>query len=154
MGQTTIRYASRLPVYFALALLVVFTAVLIFLFVNSGTGEESVGANDVPPATIMALLEAADPANGAALVEQLGCVACHRLGAEHGIAPSFVGVGERAGQRHPPMSAAEYLYESVTNPMAFVVTGYNPAMPQDYRNRLSDRELGDIIAYLLSADAH
>ncbi len=154
MERTTIRQASRLPVYFASALLVVFTVVLMVLFVNSGMGQERSETDAVTPAIVAALLEDADAVNGGLLVEQVGCLACHRLGAENGIAPSFLDVGERAGQRRPTLSAAEYLYESVTNPTAYVVAGYNPAMPQDYRSRLSDRELGDIIAYLLSADAH
>jgi len=154
MSQTTVRHASKLPVYFALALLVVFTAVMVLEVVTSEDDGESAESDIALPVTITELLADADAANGGALVERIGCIACHRLGAENGIAPSFVDIGERAGQRHPPLSAAEYLYEAITNPTAFVVEGYNPAMPQDYRSRLSDRELGDIIAYLLSADAH
>jgi hypothetical protein len=46
-----------------------------------------------------------------------------------------------------------YIHESMVYPTAYVVAGYNPVMPQDFRERLSDRELGDIIAYLLSSDA-
>ncbi len=103
---------------------------------------------------VNALLQDADPAQGSVLVEQYGCIACHRIGAANKIAPAFVGIADRAATRRPPLTAAAYIYESITNPTAFEVEGFNPAMPQNFRERLSDRELGDIIAYLLTADAH
>jgi cytochrome c len=104
---------------------------------------------------VSALLNGADPARGASLVEQYGCVACHRQGAANKMAPAFVGIAERAATRRPPLTAAAYIYESITNPAAFIAPGqYNAAMPENFRERLSDRELGDIIAFLLTPDAH
>ena len=100
------------------------------------------------------LLQDADPANGASLIEQYECVACHRLAVANNSAPPFVDVAERAATRRPPLTAAAYIYESIVHPAAFVVAGYNTVMPQNFRDRLSDRELGDIIAYLLTPDAH
>ena len=91
-------------------------------------------------------------ANGDQLLTVYGCAACHR--SESNIAPSFVGLAERAETRRPSLTAAEYLYESITQPNAYVVEEFQPAMPPNYAERLSDQELGDIIAYLLSADAH
>jgi hypothetical protein len=71
------------------------------------------------------------------------------------MAPAFVGIAERAATRRPPLTAAAYIYESITNPSAFIAPGqYNAAMPENFRERLSDRELGDIIAFLLTPDAH
>jgi hypothetical protein len=64
-----------------------------------------------------------------------------------------VGIAARAATRRPPLSAAEYVYESITTPTAYVVEGFQPAMPPNYPERLTDQELGDIIAYLLSGDA-
>jgi hypothetical protein len=34
------------------------------------------------------------------------------------------------------------------------VEGFSPAMPQNYPDLLTGRDLGDIIAYLLSPDAY
>jgi cytochrome c551/c552 len=103
---------------------------------------------------VTALLQNTNPENGASLIEQYGCVACHRLGVASKVAPSFEGIAERAAARHPPLSAAAYIYESIINPTAYVVDGFQPAMPQNFSERLTDRELGDIIAYLLTPTAH
>ena len=100
------------------------------------------------------LLQDANADNGALLVEKYACIACHRLDVSNKIAPSFEGVSKRAATRRPRLTAAAYLYESIINPTIYVVAGYQPAMPQDYAERLSDQELGDIIAYLLTPAAH
>jgi len=94
-------------------------------------------------------LQDADAANGERLVrEGYECHVCHIEGAGR-IAPSFEGLGQRAAQ-HPPLSAEEYLYLAITNPSDSVVEGYANAMPANYPDRLSEREIGDIIAYLLT----
>jgi mono/diheme cytochrome c family protein len=147
------RSMSRLPVYFA-ALLLVLILLLFLVELASYSPSSDSSSPPVNPGTVAALIQDADAAHGNQLIEDYGCIACHRLGAENGIAPSFVGIAERAEQRHPPLDAPAYIYESITSPQAFVVEGYVPVMPQDYRNRLSDQELGDIIAYLLTVDAH
>jgi cytochrome c oxidase subunit 2 len=99
------------------------------------------------------LLAEGDAADGAQLVEQYGCIACHRLAGNAHIAPLFEGIADRAGTRRPPLSAEAYIYESITHPAAFVVESYAAAMPQDFAIRLTPDELGDIIAYLLTPDA-
>ncbi len=81
-------------------------------------------------------------------------MACHRLGVASKIAPTFEGIAERAASRRAPLTAAAYIYESITHPTAYVVEGFQPAMPQNFSERLTDRELGDIIAYLLTTSAH
>ena len=68
---------------------------------------------------------------GAALVEEYNCIACHVLG-DSRIAPRFQGVADRAGARRPVLSAAQYLFESIVDPGAFLVEGYNNAMPANY----------------------
>ncbi len=100
------------------------------------------------------LLARADPTRGDELLARFDCVACHRAGAVNGVAPAFSGIAARAAERRPPLSAAAYLYESITRPQAHIVEGFVGAMPQDYAARLTDQQLGDIIAYLLTADAH
>lgn len=149
------------PVLAALALLVGVTLVFLIEFVISTETEIAARratpeplAADAYADQLAALLVDADSANGARLVEQHHCTACHRQGAANGIAPAFVGLSERAVSRRPPLSAAAYVYESIVHPLAFVVEGFNPAMPQNYPEVLSDQELGDIIAYLLTSDAH
>ncbi|MBI1278478.1 MAG: c-type cytochrome [Anaerolineaceae bacterium] len=152
---------ARWPVYLVIGLFVLVT--IIFLGALALTTESELV---IPPTVVAALtadtymdkvsvlLQNADASRGALLVEQHGCTACHREGAVNKIAPSYDGIAERAATRRPPLTAAAYIYESITNPLAFVVEGYNPSMPQNFSQQLSDQELGDIIAYLLTPTAH
>jgi mono/diheme cytochrome c family protein len=119
---------------------------------------------------LAAILPSADASRGAQWVEQFGCTVCHREGAANKIAPPFVGIAERAAARRPPLPADAYLYESITDPTAYTArdlhsesstdpaasTGsdYRAAMPQDFATRLTPQQIGDIIAYLLTPDAH
>jgi cytochrome c551/c552 len=151
--QTTKRTTSW-AVYLTLFIIAALSLIFLFEFVNVSQSEmvgQSTTTAGVDSARVSALLANADASNGAALVTAYGCAACHRSPTH--IAPSFVGIAERAATRRPPLSAAEYVYESITNPTAYVVDGFQPAMPPNYPERLTDQELGDIIAYLLSGDA-
>lgn len=150
---------SRWPVYVVLGLLIVVTVVFVAEFTISTRDEIAARTQPTLPAivdesAIAALVQEGDAKAGAALVETYGCVACHRIGVRSKIAPAFEGLAARAGTQHPPLSAAAYLYESITNPLAFTVEGYNPAMPQNFKDRLTPDEIGDIIAYLLTPGAN
>lgn len=152
-SQTT---SSRWPVIVALVLLAVVVVIFVIAFIESApVGNES-------PATLTAdsymdvvtpLLDNGDPARGDMLIDELGCGVCHRVGAANGIAPSFVGIADLAPDRRPPLNAAAYLYESIIHPTAFVLEGYSGAMPQNYAEILTDAEIGDIIAYLMSGES-
>jgi cytochrome c oxidase subunit 2 len=159
--QTNPAKSVRWPVYLVIAFLIAVTLIFLVEFVVST--EDDLALNQQAVATpsveqlegqVAALFTNANPERGAVLVEQYGCVACHREGAPSKIAPPFQDIAERAANRRSPLTAAAYLYESVISPLAYVVEGFNPAMPQDYATRLSDQELGDIIAYLLTPAAH
>jgi len=146
-------------VFVVIGLFVIVTAVFLVEFTISTRDE--IAARSQPTAqavvdenTVAALFSAGNPVSGAQLVEKYGCIACHRIGVRSHIAPPFTEVASVAPTRHPPLSAAAYIYESVTNPLAFVVEGYNPAMPQNFKERLTPAEIGDIIAFLLSPDAN
>ncbi len=156
------RQAARWPLYVAGSLLALTLAAFAALFVIDSVNYEETIHGDLPAGTLTAatyldkvepLLAQADPTNGDALLTQFACVACHRAGAANGIAPAFAGIAARAAERRPPLTAAAYLYESITHPQAYVVEGFAGAMPQDFALRLSDQQLGDIIAYLLTPDA-
>lgn len=142
------------PVLIVAALVVVIGGA--FLFELLSFDPRTIPADNVSSeedARALTALPTGDPANGDRLIESLGCFACHRIGAENGIAPSFVGIADRADERKPNMSATAYLYESILHPTAYVVDGFNPAMPQNYPEILSDQDLADLIAYLLTPDA-
>jgi mono/diheme cytochrome c family protein len=158
MTDSSMPKRSLWPVYIAIALVLGVALVFLIEFVVSTQSEievmrdaEAAIASGAYETEVAVLLEGADPAAGEALLTQYGCIACHQ--SSSGIAPEFAGLADRAGTRRPPLSAAAYLYESITSPIAFVVSGYNPSMPQNYPERLGEQELGNIIAYLLTLKA-
>jgi cytochrome c2 len=79
-----------------------------------------------------------------------GCVACHSL--DEGVVlvgPSMAGIGTRAGTQRPDYPPDAYLYQSITNPNAYVVDGFQAGiMPQTFEQVLTDQELADVIAFL------
>jgi mono/diheme cytochrome c family protein len=82
-----------------------------------------------------------------------GCTTCHGLGTrapnlltdEKGAGP----IGARCGRREPGKSCKAYLHEALTQPGAFVVTGYEPIMP-DMSRTLSPQQIWAVIAFLES----
>ena len=82
-----------------------------------------------------------------------GCTACHGLGTrapnlltdEKGQGP----IGARCGKREAGKDCKAYIYESLTSPRAFVVTGYEPIMPEMGRT-LSPQQLWALVAFLES----
>ena len=145
------RHARRWPVWLALALLVIFLGAFLFLFasyVPSDLPASTSEVTDFAPKVAL-LLNRGRADHGAELLVTYQCVNCHISGLSN-IAPPFEGIGERAAERRPPLTAAEYLYESITRPLAYVVPDYAPAMPQNFDERLTDQEMGDMIVYLLT----
>ena len=82
-----------------------------------------------------------------------GCTTCHGLGTrapnlltdEKGQGP----IGARCGNREPGKDCKAYLHEALTQPGAFVVTGYEPIMP-DMSRTLSPQQIWAVVAYLES----
>lgn len=82
------------------------------------------------------------------------CSTCHSI--EPGqviVGPSLAGIASLAGDRAPGLSAEEYLRTSILDPNAYVVAGF-PAgvMYQEYGNVLTEAEINDLIAYLLTLE--
>ena len=69
------------------------------------------------------------------------CAHCHRLDHFEVVAPTTQGIGERAGQRVEGMGAEEYLWESIVDPEAFLVEGFNrQPMPTIYGEILTEED--------------
>ncbi len=95
-----------------------------------------------------------DPiAAGRQVYEKYGCGACHALedvGSTSAVGPEMNGIGERAATRVEGMGAEAYLRESIVNPGAYIVEGYQDGlMPRDLGERMSQAELEAMITYLL-----
>src|SRR5947207_4196832 len=82
-----------------------------------------------------------------------GCTTCHGLGER---APNLLTdekgqgtIGARCGKREPGKTCKQYLYESLDNPTAFVVSGYQPIMPV-MTKQLSPAQVWSVIAFLES----
>ncbi len=74
------------------------------------------------------------------------CSGCHTTSAQTLIGPGLAGLGERAGSRVPGLGADEYIRQSIADPDAFYVEGFNPSMPNF--GWLDDSEIDGLVAYL------
>jgi mono/diheme cytochrome c family protein len=82
-----------------------------------------------------------------------GCVACHGLGTR---APNLLTdeagtgtIGVRCSSRVQGEDCKQYLHQSMVDPGAYVVEGYDPIMP-DMSRTLSDAQIWSVVAYLQS----
>lgn len=163
------RNKTMLPVYIALLILIIFVVLFLISFIRLSEDEGGVSDNDLTADTYMdivtLLLERANPENAPALLAHYACTGCHRDG---GIAPEFSNLMDVAGERHPPLSAPAYIYESIIYPQAYTVEGIDTIMPHLFApprvengelvfsagdSEADVQDLADIIAYLLSGDA-
>jgi cytochrome c2 len=82
------------------------------------------------------------------------CATCHLTDSEARlIGPGLLNIRERAAERVERQSAALYLYISIIRPDAYIVEDY-PAgiMPLTFDHLFSERDLYDLVAYLLSLE--
>ena len=81
------------------------------------------------------------------------CFTCHTIGRSGALRfPDLAGVDERAKTRVPGLSDVDYFAQSLYEPEAFIVPGFNPGMPVINRPPigLTDQEILCVIAYLQS----
>jgi cytochrome c peroxidase len=80
-----------------------------------------------------------------------GCSTCHSLDGSTLVGPTHQGIGTAAASRVPSLSAAAFLEESIRNPNAHVTEGFvEGVMYQNYGTELTDQEIDDLVAYLLT----
>ena len=90
---------------------------------------------------------------GRQIMETKGfCLTCHTIGKTSGPLrfPDLAGVDVRAKTRVAGLGDVEYFAQSMYEPMAYVVEGFPPAMPQINKPPigLNDQEILCVIAYL------
>jgi len=103
---------------------------------------------------IKADLSQADMAKvGREIMEGKGlCLTCHTIGKTEGPYrfPDLANVDVRAKMRKPGYSDVDYFAETLYEPNAFIVPGFNPGMPTINKPPigLTDQEMLCVIAYL------
>lgn len=107
-----------------------------------------------------------DPDDGAVLFEEVigstghTCKTCHNPDEPvPGLGPYLYGIATVAGTRIDGLSAEEYLYQSITDPRAFLAPPQETVgewpdnlMPDDWIDYLGEDGIQDIIAYLMTLD--
>ena len=79
------------------------------------------------------------------------CIKCHSLdGSEGKYGPSMMGISESAGERVPGLSAEEDLRQSILEPNELIVGDYPENMGGIHAALLSDEEIEDLVAFMLT----
>jgi cytochrome c oxidase subunit 2 len=97
------------------------------------------GGAGVPPAEL-----------GAKLYEAKGCNACHSIDGSAKVGPSFKGVAGKQGEFADGASYTAddtYLRQSILEPQAHIVKGYQPVMPS-YQGQLNEKQIVALIEYM------
>ncbi|HSM55905.1 MAG TPA: cytochrome c [Candidatus Sulfomarinibacteraceae bacterium] len=88
-----------------------------------------------------------------------GCITCHSVEPTDDplqpapVGPSHYGLADRAGGYVEGMSAEAYLRESIVEPDAHIVEGFQPGlMYQNYEENLTEEHINDLVAYLLTLE--
>lgn len=116
----------------------------------AGAASETVTPEGVSPATGAGIDLATADYDLGFQVYMRECAACH--GAANGVGPSLTAMRDRAPAVIEGMSAEEYLWQSIVEPGAFVVEGYQDVMPKDYGQTLSQQEIAGLVRFILEFD--
>lgn len=86
-------------------------------------------------------------------VFETNCAICHTAPGVKGAStcPDQAGIATRAGSRVSGQDAEAYIRESLDNPAAFMVPGYESAAPMpSFADSLSEQQKRDVIAFLMT----
>jgi nitric oxide reductase subunit C len=90
------------------------------------------------------------PPNGQQLFT-VYCSSCHATSGDGVIVgPSLAGVATRAEDRVAGLDADAYIRQSILEPSAYMVPGFDDLMPKTWGQVLSAGELDALVAYLLT----
>ncbi len=93
-----------------------------------------------------------DPARGERRFGEIGCNGCHLVAGVGGmVGPDLSHLASRPLREAGRWSSVpEYVRESILQPRAYLVAGYPADMPAAATLGLSDRDVEDLLAYLLT----
>lgn len=125
--------------------------------VTTEAATTSAGVSDKQLAAAAAI---GDPAAGeeffslplAEMRDSVSCSSCHLVdGPDTQWGPTIAGISAVAADRVAEMSDVDYLRQSIVDPYAFVVAGdWAFAMPYEYPDILSDEQINNLIAFLMT----
>ncbi len=126
--------------------------VLIVLFFLAGCGgNEAAGSNE--PAGSPQATHDPQIAQGKTLFSR-HCAACHAIEPDAVIVgPSLHGIAAQAGDRVPGLDASQYIQQSILQPDAYLVEGFDNLMPSTLGKQLTGEELDALTSYLLTLDS-
>lgn len=118
---------------------------------------EPYALGEVPtPEPLIPLADESTPeGRGRVVFVTAGCNACHTIsGLSTGaVGPVLDGLASRAGDTVAGLTAEEYIRQSTLDPSAYVVEGFEDGlMPQTFGETLSEEQLIDLIAFLLTLE--
>lgn len=129
---------------------------------GDGGGEESaaegVPAEEDPLALFIGLASAE---NGETLFNQSFdtptgqwvCSTCHNVDVpEVKVGPSLLGIPDRAGSRVEGEGPYTYIYNSISEPGTYVVEGFGDGIMPHYAEVLTDAQIYDLVAYLMTLE--
>ena len=132
----------------ALAIIVVVgLGTALFLFTGESLGGETTDT------TIPIAFDPEAAARGQVFAESKGCLQCHTVDGTPSSGPTWKGL---AGSSRPltngdiVIADDTYLLNSIVDPAAQVVEGYDAIMAPDSGDTLSSEEINDLIAYINS----
>lgn len=99
--------------------------------------------------------ESSPEGRGQVVFSQAGCTACHTISgiSQGNIGPVLDGLASRAGTTVEGLTAEEYIHQSIVDPSAHVVEGFaDGVMPQNFAEVLSEDQIADLVAFLLTLE--
>lgn len=133
----------------ALVVVMAFGAALFLYNGDTGAGGEE-------PSTEPVEFDEDAAARGRVLAEGTGCLQCHTVDGSDGSGPTFEGVAgsDRSLASGETVFADDsYLFNSIVDPSAQIVSGFDAIMPGDYEETLTEAEIEDLVEYIKSLAA-
>jgi mono/diheme cytochrome c family protein len=146
----------RLWPYVALVACFFVAMIVVVVFVGREKSEAKAAGTTAPtqasPSPPPAPAPSGDPVAGKVVFAAQGCGNCHTFkaaGSTGTLGPDLDKLAADA-QTANRGAVAQYTIESITNPNAYIVPGYKAGiMPSDFGTKLSKKQIGDLVAFLL-----
>lgn len=127
-------------------------ALAAFIINYEATALGDVELSEIAPVAELAA-QSDDPVErGQIIYNNSGCGGCHAIdGISVGaVGPALSQIATVAETRVDGYSAEEYLRESIRNPSAYLVEGYDDLMVKTFADSISESQFDDLIAFLLA----